>query len=101
MNRAPKSTEAFDELVSALQEIRDGYVLDEQRFTDDIDVVEAFRYVTHVVSGASEFFIITTTTSLPPNPVSPPITLPNTYPASAAWFISFSIVEVREVASRR
>ena len=27
MNRAPKSTAAFDELIAALQEIRDGYVL--------------------------------------------------------------------------
>ena len=57
MNRAPKSTAAFDELIAALQEIRDGYVLDEQRFTDDLDVVEGFRYVTEVLSGASEFFM--------------------------------------------
>ncbi len=57
MNRAPKSTEAFDELIAALQEIRDGYVLDDQRFTDDLDVVEGFRYVTEVLSGASEFFM--------------------------------------------
>ena len=53
----PKSTEAFDELIAALQEIRDGYVLDDQRFTDDLDVVEGFRYVTEVLSGASEFFM--------------------------------------------
>ena len=57
MNRAPKSTEAFDELIAALQEIRDGYVLDDQRFTEDLDVVEGFRYVTEVLSGASEFFM--------------------------------------------
>ncbi len=57
MNRAPKSTEAFDELIAALQEIRDGYVLNEDRFTDDLDVVEGFRYVTEVLSGASEFFV--------------------------------------------
>ena len=57
MNRAPKSTEAFDELIAALQEIRDGYVLNDQRFTDDLDVVEGFRYVTEVLSGASEFFM--------------------------------------------
>ena len=57
MNRVPKSTEAFDELIAALQEIRDRYVLDEQRFTDDLDVVEGFRYVTEVLSGASEFFM--------------------------------------------
>ena len=57
MNRAPKSTEAFDELIAALAEIRDGYVLNEDRFTDDLDVVEGFRYVTEVMSGASEFFM--------------------------------------------
>jgi hypothetical protein len=57
MNRAPKSTEAFDELIAALQEIRDDYVLNADRFTDDLDVVEGFRYVTEVVSGASEFFM--------------------------------------------
>ena len=57
MNRAPKSTEAFDELIAALQDIRDGYVLNEDRFTDDLDVVEGFRYVTEVLSGASEFFM--------------------------------------------
>ena len=57
MNRAPKTTEAFDELIALLAEIRDGYVLNEERFVDDIDVVEGYRYVTEVISGASEFFI--------------------------------------------
>jgi hypothetical protein len=57
MNRAPKSTEAFDELIAALTEIRDGYVLNEERFTEDLDVVEGFRYVTEVMSGMSEFFV--------------------------------------------
>jgi hypothetical protein len=57
VNHAPKSTAAFDDLIAALQEIRDGYVLDEDRFTDDLDVVEGFRYVTEVLSGASEFFV--------------------------------------------
>ena len=38
MNRAPKTTEAFDELIALLAEIRDGYVLNEDRFTEDIDV---------------------------------------------------------------
>jgi len=57
MNRAPKSTEAFDELIAALAEIRDSYVLNEDRFTEALDVVEGFRYVTEVLSGASEFFM--------------------------------------------
>jgi len=57
VNHAPKSTEAFDELIAALQEIRDGYVLNEDRFTEDLDVVEGYRYVTEVLSGMSEFFV--------------------------------------------
>jgi hypothetical protein len=57
MNRAPKTTEAFDALIAALTEIRDGYVLNEDRFTEDIDVVEGYRYVTEVLSGMSEFFV--------------------------------------------
>ena len=57
MNRAPKTTEAFDDLIAALTEIRDGYVLNEERFTEDLDVVEGYRYVTQVLSGMSEFFV--------------------------------------------
>ncbi len=57
MNRAPKTTEAFDELIALLGEIRDGYVLNEDRFTEDLDVVEGYRYVTEVMSGMSEFFV--------------------------------------------
>jgi len=57
VNRAPKTTEAFDDLIAALTEIRDGYVLNEERFTDDLDVVEGYRYVTEVLSGMSEFFV--------------------------------------------
>lgn len=57
MNRAPKTTEAFDALIATLTEIRDGYVLDEARFTEDIDVAEGYRYVTQVLSGMSEFFV--------------------------------------------
>ena len=57
MNRAPKTTAAFDELIALLAEIRDGYVLNEERFTEDIDVVEGYRYVTEVLSGMSEFFV--------------------------------------------
>lgn len=57
MNRAPKTTEAFDELIATLTEIRDGYALNEERFTDELDVVEGFRYVTEVLSGMSEFFV--------------------------------------------
>jgi hypothetical protein len=56
MNQAPKTTAAFDELISTLQSIRDGYVLNEERFTDPLDVVEGYRYVGQLLSAASEFF---------------------------------------------
>src|SRR5579862_2063451 len=56
MNRAPNSTAAFDDLIAALAEIRDGYVLNEDRFTDPIDVAEGYRYVGQLLSAASELF---------------------------------------------
>jgi hypothetical protein len=56
MNRAPNSTAAFDDLIAALMEIRDAYVLNEDRFTDPLDAVEAYRYVGELLSGASELF---------------------------------------------
>ncbi len=56
MNRAPLSTAVFDDLIAALQEIRDGYVLSEERFTDPLDVVEGYRYVGQLLSCASELF---------------------------------------------
>ena len=39
----------FDDLITALTEIRDGYVLDEQRWTDPTEIAEAFRYVGQVL----------------------------------------------------
>ncbi len=56
MSSAPRSTEAFDDLIAALTEIRDGYVLNEERFVNPQEVVEAYRYVGQVLSGASEMF---------------------------------------------
>ncbi len=56
MNLAPRSTAVFDELIAALTEIRDDYVLSEQRFDDPLDVVEAYRYVGQLLSAASELF---------------------------------------------
>ena len=56
MNQAPMSTAAFDDLIAALIEIRDGYVLSEQRFTDALDVVEGYRSVGQLLSAASELF---------------------------------------------
>jgi len=56
MDRAPQSTAAFNDLIAALTEIRDGYVLSEQRFTDPLDVVEGYRSVGQLLSAASELF---------------------------------------------
>jgi hypothetical protein len=50
------STDAFDDLIAALTEIRDGYVLSEARFTDPLDVVEGYRSVGQLLSAASELF---------------------------------------------
>jgi hypothetical protein len=54
MAHAPKSTAAFDELLDLLADIRDEYVLSPKRFDDELDVVEGFRYVTELLSEASE-----------------------------------------------
>jgi len=56
MNQAPRSTAAFDDLIAALTEIRDGYVLSEERFNDPLDVVEGYRSVGQLLSAASELF---------------------------------------------
>ncbi len=56
MNQAPKTTAAFDELIALLQLIRDDYVLNGERFTDPLDVVEGYRYVGQLLSAASELF---------------------------------------------
>ena len=46
----------FDDLIGALTEIRDGYILDEERWTDPTEIAEAFRYVGQVLSASSELF---------------------------------------------
>jgi hypothetical protein len=57
MPGAPKSTAAFNELVDVLNEIRDRYVLSPERFSEELDVVEGFRYVTELLSEASELLV--------------------------------------------
>ena len=54
MAAAPETTKAFNELIDLLGEVRDRYALSPERFSEDIDVVEAFRYVTHLLSEATE-----------------------------------------------
>lgn len=57
MTHAPRSAEAFSELVDTLAEIRDRYVLDAARSPDELDALDGFRYVLHLVSEASELFV--------------------------------------------
>jgi hypothetical protein len=57
MAQAPRTTAAFNELIDLLAEIRDDYVLSDARFTDELDVVEGFRYVTQLLSEASELLV--------------------------------------------
>ena len=49
-----RATRALDDLIAALQEIRDGYV--SNRFDDPIDTAEAHRYVGQALSTMSELF---------------------------------------------
>lgn len=57
MAHAPETTKAYDELLALLAQVRDEYVLSPTRFTDAIDVVEGYRYVTQLFSEAAELFI--------------------------------------------
>ena len=56
MSERPDAAAVFDDLIAALTEIRDDYVLDERRWTDPTEVAEAFRYVGQVLSASSELF---------------------------------------------
>ena len=56
MSDRPAAAAVFDDLITALTEIRDGYLLDEQRWTDPTEIAEAFRYVGQVLSASSELF---------------------------------------------
>lgn len=57
MAHASESTKAFDELLTLLGQVRDEYILSPTRFTDELDAVEGFRYVTQLLSEAAELFV--------------------------------------------
>jgi hypothetical protein len=57
MARAPRSTAAFDELLSTLTDIRDGYVNAPERNLDELEAVEGFRYAMHLLSEANDLLI--------------------------------------------
>ncbi len=46
----------LDDLIAALTEIRDGYVLAESRWTEPLEQAEAFRYVGQMLSAMSELY---------------------------------------------
>ena len=55
-NPTPQATAAFDDLITALTEIRDGYILDSARWAEPLEQVEAFRYVGQMLSAVSELY---------------------------------------------
>ena len=55
-NPTPLATAQFDDLIAALTEIRDGYVLDRSRWVEPLEQVEAFRYVGQMLSAMSELY---------------------------------------------
>jgi hypothetical protein len=57
MALAPKSTEAFNQLIRLLADVRDDYVLSSERKPDELDAVEGFRYVFHLLSEGTELFL--------------------------------------------
>lgn len=57
MARAPRSIAAFDELLRTLGDVRDNYVLSEERHRDELEVVEGLRYALHLVSEVTELIV--------------------------------------------
>jgi len=55
--RAPKSTSAFDGLLAALADNRDQYAQSAERHRDELEVVEAFQYVSHLLSEANDLLL--------------------------------------------
>jgi len=52
VNRAPKPTRRVEICIAALSEIPTSSLLNEDRFTEDLDVVDGYRSVTEVLSGS-------------------------------------------------
>lgn len=57
MDRELRSLVAFDELIDALVDARDGYVLSEARGHDETEVLEGLRYVLQVLSEVDELIV--------------------------------------------
>jgi hypothetical protein len=57
MARAPRSTAAFDELLSTLGEVRDSYVHSDERHRDEFEVLEGLTYTLHLLSEVTELIV--------------------------------------------
>jgi hypothetical protein len=57
MATAPRTTAAFDELLSTLTDIRDAYVHAAERGLDELEAVEGFRYAMHLLSEANDLLV--------------------------------------------
>jgi hypothetical protein len=57
MPLAPQTTEAFNQLIRLLADVRDDYVLSTERNRDELDAVEGFSYVFHLLSEGTELFL--------------------------------------------
>ena len=55
-NRIPRSLEQLDDLIAALSEVRDGFVLDGERWAEPLEQVESVRYVGQMLSAMSELY---------------------------------------------
>lgn len=53
---SPQSVAALDDLIAALTEIRDGYVLQADRWVDELEQAEAARYIGQLLSAMSELY---------------------------------------------
>lgn len=57
MDLAPRSTAAFDQLLATLHDVRDSYVRNGERHRDELEAVEGYRYVMHLLSEVTDLLL--------------------------------------------
>jgi hypothetical protein len=57
MALARQTTDAFNQLIRLLADVRDDYVLSPERKRDELDALEGFGYVFHLLSEGTELFL--------------------------------------------
>lgn len=57
MDLAPRAAAAFDDLLAALTEARDRYVRNAERHHDELEVLEGYRYLLHVLSEGTDLHV--------------------------------------------